>query len=387
MRHPIFTPEHEELRGTVRRYVDSEVRPHVVEWEDAGHFPDEVFRRCGELGFLGLHFPARFGGSGGDLAAGLVFVEELARCGAGAIPMAVSVQTHMATPALGEFGTDDQRERWLRPAIAGTKIGAIAITEPDAGSDVAAIRTSAERDGDVWRVNGRKMFITNGTRAHFLTLVAKTDRDAGHHGVSLFLVDTSLPGVRVSRRLEKLGMHASDTAEIALDDVCVPATDLIGLVPGQGFAQLMWQLQYERLAGAAACVGHAAQTLDDTIAYAREREAFGRPIAQHQVIAHKLADAATELAAARALLYSTAWAVMQGEYPVAEISMCKKYCAQVQNRLVDSCLQVWGGAGYLEETGIPRAFRDARLQRIGGGTDEIMNEVIAKRIGLYGPTT
>jgi alkylation response protein AidB-like acyl-CoA dehydrogenase len=386
MRHPIFTAEHEELRGSVRRFVDAEVRPHVVEWEDAGHFPDDLFRRCGELGFLGLHFPTRWGGSGGDLAAGLVFVEELARCGAGAIPMALSVQTHMATPALAEYGTDDQRERWLSPAIAGTKIGAIAITEPDAGSDVAAIRTRAVLDGDVWRVNGRKMFITNGARAHFLTLVAKTDPAGGHHGVSLFLVDTSRPGVRVSRRLEKLGMHSSDTAEIALDDVEVPANELIGLAPGRGFAQLMWQLQYERLAGAAACVGSASQTLDDTVAYAHERHTFGRPIAQHQVIAHKLADAATELTAARTLLYSTAWAVMQGDYPVAEISMCKKYCAQVQNRLVDACVQVWGGAGYLEETGIPRAFRDARLQRIGGGTDEIMNEVIAKRLGITGPS-
>jgi alkylation response protein AidB-like acyl-CoA dehydrogenase len=380
MRHPIFTNEHEELRAAVRRFVDTEVRPQVDEWERAGHFPDTLFERCGELGFLGLHYPARYGGSDGDLAAGVLFIEELARCGAGAIPMAIGVQTDMATPALAQFGTDDQRERWLRPAIAGTKIGAIAITEPDAGSDVAAIRTRAVRDGDVWRVNGRKMFITNGTRAHFLTLVAKTDADAGHHGVSLFIVDTSLPGVRVSRRLEKLGMHASDTAEIALDDVTVPATELIGLEPGRGFQQLMWQLQYERLCGAAACVGHATQTLEETIAYAQERETFGRPIAQHQVVAHKLADAATELAAARALLYDTTWSVMQGEYPVVEISMCKKYCAQVQNRVADTCVQVWGGAGYLEETGIPRAFRDARLQRIGGGTDEIMNEVIAKRL-------
>jgi alkylation response protein AidB-like acyl-CoA dehydrogenase len=200
----------------------------------------------------------------------------------------------------------------------------------------------------------------------------------------LFIVDTTLPGVRVSRRLEKLGMHSSDTAEIALDDVAVPADDLIGLEPGKGFAQLMWQLQYERLAGAAACVGHATQTLDDTIAYAGQRETFGRPISQHQVIAHKLADAATELEAARSLLYSTVWAVMHGDYAVTEISMCKKYCAQVQNRIVDTCVQVRGGAGYLEETGIPRAFRDARLQRIGGGTDEIMNEVIAKRLGLHG---
>ena len=381
--HAIFGTEHDELRAAVRRFVDTEVRPYVDEWERAGHFPDSLFRRCGELGFLGLHYPARFGGSDGDLAAGLVFVEELARCGAAAIAMAISVQTDMATPALAHFGTDDQRDRWLAPAIAGKKIGAIAITEPDAGSDVAAIQTRATRDGDVWRVNGRKMFITNGRRAHFLTLVAKTDlKVASHHGVSLFIVDTSLPGVSVSRTLEKLGMHASDTAEIALDDVAVPHDDLIGLEPGQGFAQLMWQLQYERLAGAAACVGHATQVLSDTIVYARERHTFGRAIAGHQVIAHKLADAATELEAARALLYSTAWRVMHDEYPVAEISMTKKFCAQVQNRLVDACLQVFGGAGYLEETPVARAFRDARLQRIGGGTDEIMNEVIAKRLGL-----
>ncbi|MGO9874255.1 MAG: acyl-CoA dehydrogenase family protein [Acidimicrobiia bacterium] len=380
--HAIFTAEHIELRAIVRRFVDTEVRPNVDAWERAGHFPDSLFRRCGELGFLGLHYPARFGGSDGDLAAGLVFVEELARCGAGAIPMAISVQTDMATPALAQFGTDDQRERWLVPAIAGEKIGAIAITEPDAGSDVAAIDTRAVRDGDVWRINGRKMFITNGTRAHFLSLVVKTDAAAEHRGISLFIVDTSLPGVTVSRKLEKLGMHSSDTAELAFDDVPVPNADLVGLQPGQGFGQLMWQLQYERLAGAAASVGHATQVLADTIAYARERRTFGRPISEHQVIAHKLADAATELEAARSLLYSTAWRVMHDEYPVAEISMTKKYCAQVQNRLVDACVQVFGGAGYLEETPVARAFRDARLQRIGGGTDEIMNEVIAKRLGL-----
>jgi hypothetical protein len=188
--------------------------------------------------------------------------------------------------------------------------------------------------------------------------------------------------VSVSRHLDKLGMRSSDTAEIALDDVAVPHADLVGLEPGRGFPQLMWQLQYERLAGAAASVGHASQVLDDTIAYAKERRTFGRPIAQHQVIAHKLADAATELEAARSLLYSTAWRVMHDEYPVAEISMTKKYCAQVQNRLVDACLQIFGGAGYLSETPVSRAFRDARLQRIGGGTDEIMNEVIAERMGL-----
>jgi alkylation response protein AidB-like acyl-CoA dehydrogenase len=382
VRHPAFTPEHDELREAVRRFVDKELRSHVDEWEEAGLFPDWLFRRCGELGFLGLHYPEEWGGDGGDLTAGLVFVEELARCGCGAIPMAVSVQTDMCTPVIAEYGTDDQRERYLRPAIAGEKIGAIAITEPDAGSDVAAITTRAERDGDTWIVTGRKMYVTNGSRADFLTLVAQTRPGSGHRGISLFLVDTDLPGVAVSRTLKKLGMWSSDTAEIALDEVPVPLANLVGLEPGQGFAQLMWQLQYERLAGAAASVGAASRVLEDTIAYARERQAFGRPIADHQVIAHKLADAATELEAARSLLYTTAWRVQDGEYPVAEISMAKKYAAQVQNRLVDACLQVHGGAGYMAEFPVSRAFRDARLQRIGAGTDEIMNDVIAKRLGI-----
>jgi len=380
----IFTPEHHELRAAVRRFVEKELAPNVDEWEEAGYFPDWVFRRCGELGFLGLHYPQEWGGAGGDLAAEIVFVEELARCGAAAIAMAVSVQTDMATPALAEFGTDDQKERWLRPAIAGEKIGAIAITEPDAGSDVAGISTRAERDGDVWIVNGRKMFITNGSRADFLTAVVKTDPAAGHAGISLFLIDTALPGVSVSRTLEKLGMCASDTAEIALDDVPVPHADLIGLEPGQGFAQLMWQLQYERMAGAAASVGHAERVLEYTIEFAQQRTTFGKPLGEHQVIAHMLADAATELEAARSLLYETAWRLMHGEYPVAEVSMAKKFAARMQNRLVDTCLQVHGGAGYMAEYPVSRAFRDARLQRIGAGTDEIMNEVIAKRLGLRG---
>ena len=380
--HPIFTPEHQELRAAVRRWVEAELAPHVDAWEDAGFFPDDVFRRAGELGFLGLHYPESWGGSGGDLAAEVVFVEELAKAGCGAIAMAVSVQTDMATPALAEFGTDDQKERYLRPAIAGTKIAAIAITEPDAGSDVAGISTRAARDGDTWHIDGRKLYITNGVRADFLTTVVKTDPSAGHAGISLFLIDTGLPGVTVSRKLRKLGMWSSDTAEIALDDVVVPHDNLIGLEPGRGFAQLMWQLQYERIAGAAACLGYADQVLTDTIAYARDRRAFGKPISGHQVIAHKLADAATELAAARALVYDTVWTLSQGEYPVAEISMAKKYSAQVFNRLVDTCLQVHGGAGYMQEYPVSRAFRDARLQRIGAGTDEIMNEVIAKRLGI-----
>jgi len=384
MRHVLFTAEHDELRAGVRRYVDTELRPYVDQWEDEGYFPDSVFRRCGELGFLGLHYPEEWGGSGGDLAAGMVFLEELAKCGCGAIPMAISVQTDMATPALAQFGTDDQRARYLSGAISGEKIAAIAITEPDAGSDVANISTRAEREGNTWRINGRKMYITNGKRADFLTLVAQTQPGSGYRGISLFLVDTSRPGVSVSRTLNKLGMWSSDTAEIALDDVMVPHDNLIGLEPGQGFLQLMWQLQYERMSAAVTAIGSTEKLLADTIEYAKERRAFGKAIADHQVIAHGLADCATDLEAARSLVYSTAWAILQGEYPVAEISMCKKYCAQMQNRVVDWCLQVHGGMGYMAETPVSRAFRDVRLQRIGGGTDQIMNEIIAKRLGIGG---
>jgi alkylation response protein AidB-like acyl-CoA dehydrogenase len=380
--HPIFTAEHDELRESVRRFVDKELRPHVDEWEDAGSFPDDVFRRAGELGFLGLHYPEEWGGAGGDLAAEVVFVEELAKAGCGAIAMALSVQTDMATPALAQFGTDDQKERYLRPAIAGTKIAAIAITEPDAGSDVAAITTRGVRDGDLWRVTGRKMFITNGVRADFLTCVVQTVPGSGHRGISLFLIDTDLPGVSVSRKLSKLGMRSSDTAEIALEEVPLPQANLIGGEPGQGFTQLMWQLQYERMAAAAACLGTADRVLADTIEYAQQRHAFGVPLSGHQVIAHKLADAATELEAARALAYDVVWRLVHDEYPVVEISMAKKFAAQMLNRLVDVCLQVHGGAGYLDEVPVSRAFRDARLQRIGAGTDEIMNEVIAKRLGI-----
>jgi alkylation response protein AidB-like acyl-CoA dehydrogenase len=382
--HPVFTEEHHALRESVRRYVDKELRPHVEEWEEAGLFPDEVFRRCGELGFLGLHYPEQWGGSGGDLASSLVFIEELGHSACGAIPMALAVQTHMCTPALAEFGTDELKAAYLAPAIAGEKIGAIVLTEPDAGSDVAGIATRATRDGDTWVLNGTKMFITNGTRAQFFTLAAQTEPGARHRGISLFVVDSDLPGVSISRKLDKLGMRASDTAEIAFDDVRVPAANLIGGEPGAGFAQLSWQLQYERLSGAAQSIGQADEVLARTVEYARERKAFGRSIADNQVIAHMLADAATELEAARALTYDTVWRVQQGEYPVAEISMAKKYAAQVQNRLADTCLQVFGGYGYLNEEPVSRAWRDARLQRIGAGTDQIMNEVIAKRLGIRG---
>ena len=378
----IFTAEHEALRSSIRRWVDSEIEPHVDEWEHDGIFPDDLFKRAGDLGFLGLHYPERWGGSGGDYLTSIVLAEELSRCGAAAILMALAVQTDMATPAINAFGTDWQKEHYLAPAIAGTKIAAIAITEPDAGSDVASIRTTAVLNGDEYVVNGAKMFITNGSRADFCSLVVKTDPKAGSAGISLLLVDLKRPGISVSKPLDKVGMRSSDTVGLTFDDVRVPARNLIGLTPGHGFAQLMNQLQYERLINAVLSVAQARVTLDATVDYVRQREAFGRPLGDLQVVAHKLADVATELEAAHALVYTVVQEVGSGEFSDRRVSMAKKYGAQVQGRVADTCVQLHGGLGFMNESRIARQWRDCRLQRIGAGADEVMNEIIAKRMGL-----
>lgn len=381
----MFTEEHEALRAVIRRWVREELEPRVDEWESEAFFPDAVFRRAGELGFLGLHYPEEWGGAGGDYLAAVVLAEELSRCGCGALPMALAVQTDMATPAIARFGTEWQKANYLAPAISGEKIAAIAITEPGAGSDVAGIRSKAVRDGDHYVISGSKTYITNGTRADFCTYVASTDLSAGHRGIGLFLVDTNLPGFSVARKLDKVGMRSSDTAELFLENVRVPARNLIGEVEGQGFAQLMAQLQTERLINAVLSVSQAAVNLDETIEFVKTRTAFGRPLADKQVVAHKIADAVTELAAAKALVYSVAESVNDGDPGDLDVSMAKKYAAQVQCRIADVCVQLHGGAGYMDEYRVSRQWRDSRLQRIGAGADEVMNDIIAKRLGLSAP--
>src|SRR5918996_3204907 len=333
----------------------------------------------GDLGFLGLRYPPGVGGQGGDWGHAIVLAEEMARCGSGGVGMAVAVQTEMATPPILRFGTPEQVERYLVPCIRGERIACLGISEPDAGSDVAGIDTMARRDGSDWVVNGRKIFITNGRRADFCLLVARTDRPAGYEGFSLFLVDTDLPGFHVSRTLDKLGMRSSDTAELVLDDVRVPAGALLG-EEGKGFAQIMWELQGERLVGAAGSIAGAWLAFEHTLRYANERHAFGRPIGRFQVLRHRFAEAATELTAAQQLLYDTALSWERGEYPVKEISMVKLYGAGAVTRAVDAFLQVHGGYGYTPEFPIERAWRDMRLLRIGGGTDEVMREVISKTL-------
>ena len=376
----IFNDEHEQLRESIRRFVIKELQPHAEEWEETT-FPDWVFERMGELGFLGLDKPERYGGQGGDYYTSLVLAEELVHAHSGGLAMGVAVQTDMAMPPILAFGTEEQKHEWAAPAIKGTKILSIGITEPDAGSDVAGIKTRAVKDGDEYVINGSKTYITNGHRSHAIVLVTKTDPDAGHDGFTLFIVPMDAPGVIREKRLEKLGMHSSDTALLAFQDVRVPETAVLGEV-GKGFFHIMWELQGERLIGAAGSVAGAQHVFDRTLEYAKERTAFGRQIGHFQVIRHKFAEMATKIETARQMVYTTAWRFQNGEYPVREITMAKLYAARIAVEVADECIQIHGGAGYMKEYGIERSWRDLRLNRIGAGTDEIMLDVIGRSYGL-----
>jgi citronellyl-CoA dehydrogenase len=373
-----FTAEHDALRETVRDFVAKELRPHADEWEEAKYFPDSVFSRMGELGLLGLRYPEKYGGQGGDYFSALVLAEEMARCGSGGVGMAISVQSEMATPPILKWGTEEQKQKYLVPAIKGEKIAALGITEPDAGSDVANIRTRADRVNGHWRINGSKLYITNGARCNFILLVCRTGKqEDGAHGITLFLVDKDSPGFTVSRKLEKLGMFSSDTAELSFNDVEVGDDAVLGEV-GQGFYNIMWELQGERLIGSAGSIAGAEVAFEQTLKWCKEREAFGRPIGKFQVNRHKLVDMYTDITVAKEFVYNVAERWNREEYPVAEISMAKLVVGKVVSDVADTCLQLFGGFGYMAESGISRYFRDSRLIRIGAGTDEVMKEIIAK---------
>jgi alkylation response protein AidB-like acyl-CoA dehydrogenase len=375
-----FTDAHEELRLHIRKFLEKEVQPHLEEWEEKT-FPNSIFERLGELGFLGLRYPPEYGGQGGDYFSAVVLSEEMARAGSGGLGMAVAVQTEMATPPVFKYGTEEQKRRWLAPAIRGEQIASIAITEPDAGSDVAGITTVARRYGDEYVVNGRKTFITNGARCHWALVVTKGDRERGHGGYNLLVIEKGTPGFSVAKTLKKLGMHSSDTAELLFDDCHVPAANLIG-EEGEGFKQLMWELQGERMITAAGAIAGAQRTFEYTMEYAQNRQAFGQSIANFQVIKHRLVDMGTKIAAVRAFVYQTAKQWDDGEYPVREISQAKLLATQVACEVADDAIQILGGHGYMSEFPVERAWRDARLARIGAGTDEIMKEIIAKSYGL-----
>jgi alkylation response protein AidB-like acyl-CoA dehydrogenase len=379
-KHFIFNDEHEQLRESITNFAVKELAPHADEWEETT-FPDSVFRRMGELGFLGLDKPEQYGGQGGDYFSAIVLGEAISNANCGGLSMGIAVQTDMAMPPILALGTEEQKQQWAVPAIKGEKILCLGITEPDAGSDVKGIKTRAVRDGEEYVINGSKTYITNGHRADVIVLVTKTDPDAGYDGFTLFLVPMDAPGVIREKKLEKLGMHASDTALLAFQDVRVPASAVLG-EEGKGFYHIMWELQGERMIGAAGSVAGAQKCFDRTLEYAKERKAFGKSIGQFQVIRHKFAEMATKIETARQLVYMTAWRFANGEYPVREISMAKLHASRIACEVADECIQIHGGAGYMKEYNIERVWRDMRLNRIGAGTDEIMLEVIGRSYGL-----
>lgn len=370
----------QELRKSVRKFVQKEIVPNNEEWEKNG-FPNEIFRKMGQMGLFGVRYPEEYGGSNLDYFAAMTVTEEIASSGCAGLGMAFNVQALMATNPILKFGTEEQKRNYLVPSIAGEKIAALGITEPSAGSDVAGLRTTAKKIDGGWIINGSKVFITNGIRADYQILIAKTGEKNGRTLFSIFLVDSNLEGYTVGRKLEKIGMHASDTAEIFLENVFVPDAALLGK-EGEGFKQLMWQLNGERLIQATACVAGAQRCLDLAVQYAKEREQFGRSLSKNQVIRHYLAEMQTEVEAARALLYNTAAQYNEGEVLVKEISMTKLLASKVYYEVADKSLQIHGGYGYMDEYPISREWRDARLMRIGGGTDEVQKEIIAKEMNL-----
>ena len=378
----LYAEEHHAFRTLVRNVVEKELRPHAQQWEREEAFPRALFQRFGELGFFGLKYPTTYGGTDAGFLYEAVLVEELARCGSGGVAAGLGAQFSIATGPIHLFGTEAQKQRYLAPAIRGEKVGALGVTEPDGGSDVASLRTMARRDGDHYVVNGAKTYITNGVRADFLVLAVRTGpADSGHAGLSMLMVDAGTPGFTVSRKLDKVGWRASDTAELSFDDCRVPVENLLGEENG-GFFQLMGNFQWERLVLALGAVGAAEQMLEDALRYTQERRAFGRPLTGFQVTRHRLAELATDLECARQLSYHALRLHAGGEMAIKETSMAKKVATEMACRVADGCLQLHGGAGYMMEYDIQRHWRDARLGPIGGGTSEIMNEIICRQMGL-----
>ena len=375
-----FTPEHEMFRDLVRRFVRDEITPHVDEWEEREEIPRELFRRMGELGLLGIEYPAQYGGADADFWMTVVLTEELARCRSGGVAFSVVVHTDMSSPWLGRVGSDDQKKRYLSDITSGRKVCALAITEPGAGSDMVSLETRAERDGDDWIINGAKTYITNGVYGDLYFVAAKT-RDTGpkHQRLSQFLVEGGTPGLRVSRKLSKTGMWASDTAELVFENVRVPHANLLG-EEGKGFYQLASGLQRERLLSAVLSVSAASQALDDTLEFLKNREAFDKPLAEFQALRHRIADMATQVEAASRLTYAAVEAFASGGDCVTEVSMAKLFSTEMANRVAYEAVQMHGGLGYMRELPVERFARDYRLWTIAAGTSEMMREIIAKRL-------
>ena len=381
MQHTLYTDDHIALQDSLRRFCETEINPFVDEWERAEIFPaKELFRKMGKLGFLGVNKPVEYGGQGLDYSYAAAFAEGLSAIRCGGVPMAIGVQTDMATPALARFGSDEVRREFLAPSISGDYVACLGVSEVGAGSDVASIKTHARKDGADYVINGGKMWTTNGTQADWCCVLANTSEGSGHRNKTLICVPMDTPGVEVARKLKKAGMNASDTAQLHFDNVRVPQRWRIG-EEGMGFTYQMQQFQEERL-WAAAGWRKSAFIIQETIDYLRERQAFGKPLLDNQYIYFKLAELQTEVEALGALFHKSVALYVQGEDVTQLASMCKLKCARVARDVADWCVQFWGGMGYIEETRVNRFWRDSRLGSIGGGADEVMMGIIAKTMGI-----
>lgn len=378
----IFGPDHKELIRSLSKFIDQEINPHVDDWENEGLFPAHtLFKKLGDHGFLGVCKPEEYGGMGLDYSYSLAVSETLGRVNCGAVPMAIGVQTDMATPALARFGSDYVKETYLRPAISGEFVACIGVSEPGAGSDVAAIKSYARSDGDDYIINGQKMWITNGTQADFMCMLVNTSDGHIHDSKSLIVVPMDSPGVSVARKLDKLGMRASDTAQLYFEDVRVPKRNIIG-EEGKGFVYQMQQFQEERLWAAGAGLYPLEKAINDTISYTRERGAFGKPLLENQVIHFRLAELKTEVESLRSLTYRAVNDYMKGEDVTMLASMAKLKVGRLTREVSDTCLQYYGGMGFMNETPITRLYRDGRLTSIGGGADEVMLGIICKYMDI-----
>jgi acyl-CoA dehydrogenase len=381
MSHWIFTEEYQMFRKAIRSFLEKEVAPNIEQWEKDGETPRSLYERMGELGYLGIKFPEKYGGGGLDLIMEAVLTEELAKCGAGGIAASIGAHTSIAMTNIWKYGNHEQKQKYLVPGIKGQLIAALAVTEPSGGSDVSAIKTTAKKDDDYYILNGSKTFITNGVNADYVIVAAKTRDEPVHRNVSLFIVETSSEGYSVGKKLKKLGWRSSDTGEIFFDNVKVPIENLIGDV-NEGFLYMMKNFQYERMTMALGCIGAAEKALELAIKYSKERIQFKQPLAEFQVIRHKLVDMAVDIEKARHITYRALYLYNKGEDCVTEATMAKAYATEMVNRVADQALQIHGGNGYMMEYPIQRIWRDARIQTIGGGTTQIMNEILTKQLGI-----
>lgn len=380
-----FTQEHNEIARTMANFVEKELNPHVAEWEKAGEFPiHEVFKKMGNLGLLGITKPVEYGGMGLDYTYGMIAIEQLGLCNCGGVPMSIGVQTDMATPAIARFGSDELKRNYLAGAISGDLVASIAVSEPHAGSDVANIKTTARKDGGDYVINGTKMWITNSPKADFFCLLANTSEGKPHLNKSLIVVPKDAGGITVGKRLDKLGMRASETAQVFFDNVRVPQKNLIG-VEGMGFMNQMIQFQEERLFAAASSLKGLEKAINDTIAYTREREIFGMPLINNQTVHFKLAELKTEVELLRSLTYRTCETYVKNGNTTETLqlaSMCKLKVGRLSRVVADECIQFWGGMGFMWDNPVGQLFRDGRLGSIGGGADEIMLGIICKTMDI-----